>query len=79
MRDPQSTPLLPVERPGSMGYIEEQDVTILRRVARRYGGVKVIWRNGRVSVHGRSGQRVYCTFNRHIYETIAALQTGDFQ
>ena len=74
----QHTPPRPVERPGSMGYIEKQDVNILRRVARCYG-VKVMWRNGRVSVRGWSGQRMYCTFNRHIYEAIAALQAGDFQ
>ena len=72
------TPPLPVERPGSLGYIEEQDVKALRRVARRHG-VKVVWRNGRVTVRGRTGQRVCCAFNRHIYEVMAALEAGDFK
>lgn len=66
------------ERKGSMGYIEVQDVQVLRHIAKPYG-IKIRWnKNGSVTAVAPSGQVIKAGFNAHVYELIAAIKKGEF-
>lgn len=66
------------ERDGSMGYIEDQDVRALRRVAKPQ--IRVVWRrDGSVAIYSPSGQKAILSFNQHIYEAIEQILSGEFR